>query len=70
MMGNIKTGNYMIERGSVKSKKQGTQDRTLGNRRHPRSYYQCNLVCGVHSAIHTEPIPEAVKKNIVVNSIK
>ena len=29
MMGNIETGNYMAEGGSVKSEKQWTQDRTL-----------------------------------------
>ena len=29
MMGNIETGNYMDEGGSVKSEKQWTQDRTL-----------------------------------------
>ena len=29
MMGNIETGNYMTEGGSVKSEKQWTQDRTL-----------------------------------------
>ena len=29
-MGNIETGNYMAEAGSVKSKEQWIQDRTLG----------------------------------------
>ena len=83
MMGNNETGNYMAEVGSVKSEKQGTQDRTL---RDPIREWEsmreaitqfnllsavCDIIFNPHqnSAIHAKPIPEPVKKKAVVNSI-
>ena len=68
----------------VTSEKQQTQDRTLGDsiregegiREAITQFNLLSAVCEIqfdphqHSAVHAKPIPEAVKKNAVVNSIK
>ena len=59
MVGDIETGNNVTKGGSVKGKKEGTQDKT-----------RPGVDDREHSAISTNLIPEAVNKNVVVSGIK